>query len=465
MKLSVENLGAIKNGTIDLSKKLNVFCGPNGTGKTYMAYVVYGLLSNRRISIGKVKNDNLVEELMKHKKCDYKIQFSNSYKYREHLIKSLDYSEIFGVANTDAFKDTKITFRETLYEFESKIKEVVFERTIEELSIKISKKANSDVLHIEALHDTIASEELRNLIFLESFVLYLLAIYPISQTHIFPVERNSIYTFSKELSLNKQEAVDHFHAMINKGKGTSKADRFDLFFKSTNRYPKAIKDGLRIAEDLAEVKKNKSEFYEYAEEIEKELLHGKLFITADGEITFNPEQDKNAQLPIQMTASIVKTLSSLVVYLKHIAKKSDLIIIDEPEINLHPDNQIVLTRILARLINKGFRLLISTHSDYIIREMNNLIMLATQTKRLQKLGKTMGYNEQEYIKPKDIGVYYFDYPKKKTKNDNKTSTQVSITNIELTHLGFKVPSITDTIIKQNETTYKLYEEIAEDEEN
>ncbi len=35
MKILVKNLGAIKQAEIDLSKKLTVFCGPNGTGKTY----------------------------------------------------------------------------------------------------------------------------------------------------------------------------------------------------------------------------------------------------------------------------------------------------------------------------------------------------------------------------------------------------------------------------------------------
>ena len=41
MKIAVKNLGAIKQAEIDLGKRLNVFCGPNGTGKTYLAYLIY----------------------------------------------------------------------------------------------------------------------------------------------------------------------------------------------------------------------------------------------------------------------------------------------------------------------------------------------------------------------------------------------------------------------------------------
>ena len=44
MKIKISNLGAVKEGTIDLTKRINLFCGHNGTGKTYLAYVIYGLL-------------------------------------------------------------------------------------------------------------------------------------------------------------------------------------------------------------------------------------------------------------------------------------------------------------------------------------------------------------------------------------------------------------------------------------
>ena len=60
MKIQVNILGAIKEGTIDLSKKLNVFCGPNGTGKTYMAYAIYGLTRMENRSIGQALPKDIV---------------------------------------------------------------------------------------------------------------------------------------------------------------------------------------------------------------------------------------------------------------------------------------------------------------------------------------------------------------------------------------------------------------------
>ena len=43
MYYKVENLGKIKSATIDLSKDLTIFCGPNNTGKTFLSYAIYGL--------------------------------------------------------------------------------------------------------------------------------------------------------------------------------------------------------------------------------------------------------------------------------------------------------------------------------------------------------------------------------------------------------------------------------------
>jgi predicted ATPase len=60
-----------------------------------------------------------------------------------------------------------------------------------------------------------------------------------------------------------------------------------------------------------------------------------------------------------------------------LAQEGDFIIIDEPELNLHPDNQRKIARWLVRVVNAGFKVMITTHSDYIIREFNNLIMLQT----------------------------------------------------------------------------------------
>lgn len=453
MKIHIKDLGAIKEGTIDLSKKLNVFCGPNGTGKTYFAYAIYGLLKNQ---IHVRSNEEMVKNLVDSKNFTYEIDFETLNKYRHELISRFkeDLDSLFGIGDEKAkhfFNNTEVNFNESSDEFEQKLTQVSFQTTIEigRSNLRLSKEQNSKELSIEILDKTISNDEINRLSFiLYSYILSILSTYPISTTYIFPVERNSIFTFSKELSINRQEAVDHFHAMTSK----NKLDRYDLIFKKTTRYPLAIKDGLAIADDLAEIKdKNISPYFEFASEIENELLHGKVIINSDGEIQFKPDKAKTKQLPIHMTASIVKSLSSLVIYLKHLAKKNDLIIIDEPEINLHPDNQLVLTRLFSRLINNGFRLLISTHSDYIVREINNLIMLSSKKEEVIKLKERLSYKYKidEYINPEDIDVHFFNYSK-------QTNKQVLIEKLEILSSGFEIPSVNKTIEEQNEIAEELF---------
>ena len=101
--------------------------------------------------------------------------------------------------------------------------------------------------------------------------------------------------------------------------------------------------------------------------------------------------------------------------------------------NLHPANQIYIARIFGELINKGLRLIISTHSDYIIRELNNLVMLSNTSKEYQDEISNMGYRTTMMIKPNMLGAYMFNY-------DND---RVVVDKIDVTKEGFASISIDD----------------------
>ena len=463
MKIEIKNLGAVKSATIDISKKLNLFCGPNGTGKTYVAYAIYDIFkSDFHIGTNEIF-DNLVEELVKNRSVQYELNFDVINQYRKEIVSSFidDLDTLFGIGidvTKQILGEVDLKFVEDNERLNNYIVKSNFEiiEPFGKIKIKISKEKETKYVFLELLDSPMPNIDIDRLrFFLYSRLVSILAKYPISSTFILPVERNSIYTFSKELSIRKQEAVDYFHAMTSKEK---KETVIDMLLSNTKRYPLPIKDGLLIADDLAEKKKSKSPFFDFAEEIENSLLNGKLEIDNDGEIKFKPNKSPKKSLPIHMTASIVKSLSSLVVYLKHIAEPNDLIIIDEPEINLHPDNQIILTRLFAKLINKGFRFIISTHSDYIIREFNNLVMLSND--KLKKEAEKFKYLEDEYIKREDLEVLYFNYPDKKKRNK-----QVIVETLPIDEAGFEVPSINEVINAQNDIAEQLFYKLQYSEED
>lgn len=454
MKVKVSNLGAIGEGTIDLSKKINLLCGQNGTGKTYFSYVIYGLLRNKL----HIKGDGIIaDKLIDERNITIDIDFPALLSYKKEMLKNTkeEIDTIFGIGVDvveKLFSEFTIEDIEDGDDFKQRIisASIVNKAKVQGIGVALSKKENEAKITLTITDESIPSDAIQGFrLLLNSFIFYTLAVYPISGVDVFPVERNSIYTFSKELSIRKQEAMDNLQLLVDKEKKISK---FDIFFNSINskRYPLPVKDGLMVAEDLAEVKKTKSEFYEFAEDLEAELLHGKVQISNDGEIQFRPDKSSRTLLPIQMTASIIKTLSSLVVYLKHIANYNDLIIIDEPEINLHPSNQIIIARLLARLANKGFRLLISTHSDYIVREFNNLVILSQKDNTsVINVAKEYEYKEDEYIRIEDLSVYSFAYK-------NKRSKQIVVSEIPINETGFEVKTMDEVIDKQNNISETLY---------
>jgi predicted ATP-dependent endonuclease of OLD family len=211
--------------------------------------------------------------------------------------------------------------------------------------------------------------------------------------------------------------------------------------KNARRYPLAIKDNLYTAYDLETVQKYKSKLHKFAEELEDRLLHGIVYINENGEVYYKTKD--GVSMHISIASSIVKTLASLVIMLKYQVKKGDLLIIDEPEMNLHPDNQVLLARFFAKIANSGIKLLISTHSDYIIREINNLIMLS----EISGNYPVDGYDKSMALDKKDIGAYFFDF---------NSQNRVEAKPLDVTETGFEVPSIDNTINVLNNASEELY---------
>jgi predicted ATPase len=70
---------------------------------------------------------------------------------------------------------------------------------------------------------------------------------------------------------------------------------------------------------------------------------------------------------------MIKELAPLVFHLRYFAQPNELLVIDEPEMNLHPKAQVQVLEFLAMLVNAGLNVLITTHSPYIMDHLSNLI--------------------------------------------------------------------------------------------
>lgn len=77
----------------------------------------------------------------------------------------------------------------------------------------------------------------------------------------------------------------------------------------------------------------------------------------------------------------------------------------QPELNLHPENQRAFARFLAKLVNLDIKVLITTHSDTILREFNTLIMLSRATEHAQSVRTEFGYGVDECLSTEKVVLY------------------------------------------------------------
>lgn len=82
------------------------------------------------------------------------------------------------------------------------------------------------------------------------------------------------------------------------------------------------------------------------------------------------------RLPVHAASSLMRSLAGLDIYLRHAAQPGDVIIIDEPEMNAHPEAQLMVSEILGILVNEGIHVVVTTHSPYIVDHINNLVEAA-----------------------------------------------------------------------------------------
>ena len=451
MKLIISNLGIIRSAEIDLDKKFTIFCGRNSTGKTYASYVLHAFLEDGNAYQLRSKKEIINQIIAKG-------SFTLSQEYIEEWLNENckvvveQTGSIFGISDSTKerlFSKFELSVQYSEKDFQEVLSASISAQMTEGSTFwKISKEAGSLEVSVDSNADNsvlLTHDSFRATI-LVCNILRQLAFGKRSGVRMLTVERNSIYTFKTELSLSRNELIDHIQQSRN-----SEIDVIDLINKSSRRYPFAVRSSLKIANDLENVQKSDSPFAEVADQIENDLLMGSVSMTKNGDVEFLPRMTTARRLPFHLSSSIVKTMASFVIYLRHIARIGDTLIIDEPEMNFHPDVQVLLSRIFAILINKGLRLVVSTHSDYIIREVNNLIMAGVINKRgNHEFVSSLGYRPDMLLDSNDVNVLHFI---------QKGKYSVQVNPLAVNEEGFAIDSIDSTINEQNIKAEKLYGEL------
>ncbi len=108
-------------------------------------------------------------------------------------------------------------------------------------------------------------------------------------------------------------------------------------------------------------------------------------------------------LPLMNASSMVSELAPVVLYLRHVVRPDELLIIEEPESHLHPEMQVEFIRQLAAAVRSGIRILITTHSEWVLDELANLVRLSELPKARRKDIPSANFA----LSPDDVGVWRF----------------------------------------------------------
>lgn len=150
-----------------------------------------------------------------------------------------------------------------------------------------------------------------------------------------------------------------------------------------------------------------TELTQLAERIEDRLLAGRVALRRNEvgapRITYRP-RGWTTDLPIARASSMVSELAPVVLYLRHLVRPGDTLIIEEPEAHLHPAMQAALTRTIARVVRAGVRVVITTHSEWVMEALGNFVRASylpeDDRKRLTA--------DAPALTPDEVGVWLFE---------------------------------------------------------
>ena len=114
-----------------------------------------------------------------------------------------------------------------------------------------------------------------------------------------------------------------------------------------------------------------ADFDAISQEIQK-IISGKLDVSQSGDINYTDKQ--NNTIPLSLTAMGVSNIGLIDLLLRNnVINKGSFLIMDEPEVHLHPQWQVVLAQILYKIAKGGANIIIATHSLDFLKAFENIL--------------------------------------------------------------------------------------------
>lgn len=141
--------------------------------------------------------------------------------------------------------------------------------------------------------------------------------------------------------------------------------------------------------------------------LERETLAGKItgLSTIPGaypEFVYRPT-NADSHIRLSRASSMVSELAPIVLFLRGVIGQNSTVIIEEPEAHLHPAAQAQIAFTLARMVRAGLRVVITTHSDWLLKSISNLIREGL----LVADGSSTKASQRVFLRQSEVGVWLF----------------------------------------------------------
>lgn len=435
MKIKVSNLGVIKEAEIEL-KPLTVFIGRSGTGKTWTAYTLasifskYGFqeylkaYSDKKNPIQYEILEQGIQEFLEVGNCQINlVDFAEQYgeKYINDLGRiAPNWLSHFLNTTRVNFKNLQISFllNEFIKDLLNKIRKLSLDRKINygsHLSLQILKQEDEDEIYFYRISEGSKDNFKLPLVLIKDLfsetILGIIHRCFYAYIYIFPTERTTYagfpFSVQKRVLSSLEEESDTEGSKPDKQKITVGKSAVIESLTSIIANASVKTDDKRQEE--AEKNPQILEYINLANFLQENILSGHVKVdssTLQNEIIFQPSEDVN--LEMQVASSMVKELAPLYLCLRYLVEPNELLIIDEPEMNLHPAAQVEIIEFLAMLVNAGIKILITTHSPYIVDHLSNLIK-ATQYEDKESIKERFYLDRTDaFIAQENVSVYLFE---------------------------------------------------------
>ena len=463
VKFRFRNIGPVRDAELELGD-LTVIAGRNNTGKTYIVYTLYGFLKMAKDFpdwfILREENQpeaefpkwrHLAEQLAESGRYAFSLNQKELDRQRKWVTKLLakgfseqGLSEMFS-SQPKVFKGASIQII-----WNSENSRLRHSYKSEGAKVSIDYNGTQAVVTTDDAKRQLPTGRLAGMVAYHYVRFLFDSFFP--DPFILSAERFGISLFYRELDFTKNQLVD----MLQKMSDDKNRDKFSPYLfidRTTSRYALPIKDNIDYTRSIPDLRGRRSEVYTNKLFDDIKDMMGGYYGAAGDDIRFISKargKGRRFNIPLHLASSSARGLSDFYFFLRHVARSNHLLIIDEPESHLDTANQIQLARLLAQFVKAGLRVLVTTHSDYLVKEINNLIMLSKPIEDKASIIKKLKYREDDYLEPESVRAY--------------VAEENGLSECKVDRLGIDMPVFDETIDAINNAANELASHMEDDSE-